>query len=78
MSKVFKRHPPSKRHIFFYSDGLAILHGLPDIGPIEVNNADCWPFLIRKLKIFRVHLPPENSKNGSLARFTKYRPCENE
>ena len=43
-SKVFKRHPLSKRHILFYSNGLAIKHGLPDIRPIEVNNADCRPF----------------------------------
>ena len=41
---VFKRHPLPRRHILFYSNGLAIQHGLPDIRPIEVNNADCRAF----------------------------------
>ena len=43
-SNFFKMHPPLKSHILFYSNGLAIQHGLPDIRPIEVNNADCRSF----------------------------------
>ena len=43
-SKFFKMHPLLKSHILFYSNGLAIQHGLPDIRPIEVNNADCRSF----------------------------------
>ena len=41
--KNFKVHPPPETHILFYSNGLAFWHGLPDIRPIEVNNADCRP-----------------------------------
>ena len=42
--KNFQMHPLLKRHILFYSNGLAIYHGLPDTRPIEVNIADCLPF----------------------------------
>ena len=31
-------HPLLKSHILFYSNGLAIKHGLPNIGHVKVNN----------------------------------------
>ena len=34
----FKMHPHLKSHISFYSNGLAIKHGLPNIGHVKVNN----------------------------------------
>ena len=33
-------HPPLKPHIFLYSNGLAIGHGLQKIGHIKVKMAD--------------------------------------
>ena len=40
-----------KLHILFYSNGLAVWHGFPDITHINVNN-DCKSNLI-ELKCFR-------------------------
>ena len=37
-SIFLKMHPHLKSHILFYSNGLAILHGLPNIGHVKVNN----------------------------------------
>ena len=37
-SKFFKMHPLLKFHILFYSNGLAIQHGLPNNGHVKVNN----------------------------------------
>ena len=37
-SNFFRMHSLLKSHILFYSNGLAIQHGLPDIRPVEVNN----------------------------------------
>ena len=31
-------HPLLKSHILFYSNGLAIKHGLPNNGHVKVNN----------------------------------------
>ena len=44
--KYFKMHPLLKRHILSYSNGPYnyLEHGLPDIRPIKVNNADRQPF----------------------------------
>ena len=36
--QFFRVHPPLKPHILFYSSGLAIEQGLPDIRHIELNN----------------------------------------
>ena len=35
---MFRVHPPPKTHILFYSNGLAIKHGLPNIGYVKMNN----------------------------------------
>ena len=37
-SKFFKMHPHLESHILFYSNGLAIWHGLPNNGHVKVNN----------------------------------------
>ena len=31
-------HLPPKTHTLFYSNGLAIYHGLPNIGHVKMNN----------------------------------------
>ena len=36
--ETFSVHPPLRTHILFYSNGLAIYHGLPNICHVEVNN----------------------------------------
>ena len=36
--KFVKIHPLLKYHILFYSNGLAIQHGLPNNGNVKVNN----------------------------------------
>ena len=35
--KFFRAYPSLKPHILFYSNGLAIWHGLPDIRHIKIN-----------------------------------------
>ena len=37
MIEIFKVHPSLNSHILFYSNGLPLWHGLPDIRHIKVN-----------------------------------------
>ena len=49
-------HPQPKSHISFYSNGLAILHGLPNIAHVKVNNGR-WEAILNLIrsKIFKMH-----------------------
>ena len=46
-----------KPHILFYSNGLAILHGFPDITHVKVNNSKLAILNLTKLK-YLVYIPP--------------------
>ena len=50
------RLPPLKPHILFYSNGLAICHGLPYTGHVKVNNSK-WVAILNliKSKFFSVY-----------------------
>ena len=54
-SNFFRMHPLLKSNIFlFYSNGLAIEHGLPDNGHVKVNNGRLAAILnLLKLNIFQ-------------------------
>ena len=55
-SKFFKMHPLLKSHILFYSNGLAILHGLPNNGHVKVNNGRKAAILnLLKSNFFKMH-----------------------
>ena len=55
-SKFSKMHPQLKSHISFYSNGLAIEHGLPNIAHVKVNNGLKEAILnLIKLKFFKMH-----------------------
>ena len=55
-STFFKVHPHLKSHISFYSNGLAILHGLPNNGHVKVNNGRKAAILnLFKSIFFRIH-----------------------
>ena len=55
-SKFFKMHPLLKFHILFYSNGVAILHGLPNNGHVKVNNGRKAAILnLFKSNFFKMH-----------------------
>ena len=67
-SKFFKMHPLLKFHILFYSNGLAIKHGLLNNGHVKVNNGLKAAILnLIKLKFFKMHplLKPYNLFNSN-------------
>ena len=56
-------HPLLKSHILFYSNGLAIYHGLSNNGQVKVNNGRLAAILnLDKLIFFKMHplLKPYN------------------
>ena len=56
-------HPLLKSHILFYSNGLAIWHGLPNNGHVKVNNGRLAAILnLDEFKFFKMHplLKPYN------------------
>ena len=56
-------HPLLKSHILFYSNGLAIYHGLPNNGHVKVNNGRLAAILnLDKMNFFKMHplLKPYN------------------
>ena len=62
-STFFKVHPHLKSHISFYSNGLAIKHGLPNNGHVKVNNGRKAAILnLFKSNFFKMHplLKPYN------------------
>ena len=55
-SEFFKMHPQLKSHISFYSNRLAIQHGLPNIGHVKVNNGLKAAILnLIKSKFYKMH-----------------------
>ena len=51
-------HPPLKTNILFCNNGLALWHGLPNIGHVEVNNGREADILnLIKSKFVTVHPP---------------------
>ena len=51
-------HPILKSHILFYSNGLAIYHGLPNNGHVKVNNGRLAAILnLVELNFFKMHPP---------------------
>ena len=55
--KIFKMHPHLKAHISFYSNGLAISHGLPNNGHVKVNNGRKEAAILNLIwsKFFKLH-----------------------
>ena len=56
-------HPLPKSHILFYSNGLAVWHGLPNNGHVKVNNGRLAAILnLDELNFFKMHplLKPYN------------------
>ena len=55
-STFFKVHPHLKSHISFYSNGLAIWHGLPNNGHVQVINGRTAATLnLFKSNFFKMH-----------------------
>ena len=56
-------HPLLKSHILFYSNGLAIQHGLPNNGHVKVNNGRLAAILnLVKLNFLKMHPPLKPDK----------------
>ena len=77
-------HPLLKSHILFYSNGLAISHGLPNKSHVKVSNGRKAAILnLTKSIFFKMHPLLKSHilfySNGSyLARFTQYQACRGE
>ena len=69
--KFFKAYTSLKPHILFYSNGLPIWHGFPDITHIEINNSRKSAILnLIKLNFFRAY----HSLKHTMCNMKKIRP----